>query len=165
MERVFAAIERINTWLGRTTGFLAFFVAAAIVYEVIMRHFFKQPTVWASESTIFAACFLYMLAGAWAIIEDRHVRIDLFYHGFSERKRALVDCLTFPCFALYIVVMLWASFHYAWESVQLRETTMSPWNPPIYPMKVIMTLGFFLILLQGAIRFIRNLRFLISGKR
>ena len=155
----------MNTWLGRTTGFLAFFVAAAIVYEVIMRYFFHRPTVWANESTIFAACILYMLAGAWAIIEDRHVRIDLFYHGFSDRKRALVDCLTFPFFALYIVVMLWASYNYAWESFQLRETTMSPWNPPIYPMKIVMTLGLFLILLQGTVKLIRNLCFLISGKR
>lgn len=165
MERVLVFIDRMNTWIGRSTGFLAFFVAAAIVYEVIVRHFFHRPTVWASESTIFAACVLYMLAGAWAIIEDRHVRIDLLYHGFSDRKRALIDCLTFPFFALYIVVMLWASCHYAWESVQLRETTMSPWNPPIYPMKIVMTVGFFLILLQGTVKLIRNICFLINGKR
>jgi len=165
MEKVFGFIDRVNIWLGRSTGFLCFFVAAAIVFEVIVRHFFHRPTVWANESTIFAACILYMLAGAWAIIEDRHVRIDLLYSGFSERKRALVDCLTYPFFALYVIVMLWASYHYAWESIQLRETTMSPWNPPIYPMKIVMTVGLFLILLQGTVKLIRNIRFLINGKR
>jgi len=160
MEKVLAGIDRMNIWLGRSTGFLAFFVAAAIVYEVIVRHFFNRPTVWANESTIFAACVIYMLAGGWAVLEDRHVRIDLFYHGFSARKRAAIDCVTYPFFALYIVVMLWASSKYAWESLQLRETTMSPWNPPIYPMKILMTVGLLLILLQGTARLIRNLYFL-----
>jgi TRAP-type mannitol/chloroaromatic compound transport system permease small subunit len=105
-----------------------------------------------------------MLAGGWALLEDRHVRIDLFYHHFSERKRAAVDCLTFPFFALYIVVMLWASINYAWESVRVGETTMSPWNPPLYPMKILMTAGLFLILLQGTARLIRNLYLLWNKK-
>lgn len=164
MEKVLTGIDRVNIWLGRSTGLLAFFVAAAIVYEVIVRHFFNRPTVWANESTIFAACAIYMLAGGWAVLEDRHVRIDLFYHRFSARKRAVIDCLTYPFFALYIVVMLWASSKYAWESLQLRETTMSPWNPPIYPMKILMTVGLLLILLQGTARLIRNLYFL-RGKK
>jgi TRAP-type mannitol/chloroaromatic compound transport system permease small subunit len=164
MGKVLVFIDRLNTWLGRSTGVLAFFVAAAIVYEVAVRHFFNRPTVWANESTIFAACLIYMLAGGWAILEDRHVRIDLFYHHFSDRKRAAVDCMTYPFFALYIVVMLWASFNYAWESVRVGETTMSPWNPPIYPMKVLMTVGLFLILLQGTARLIRNLYLLWNKK-
>jgi len=164
MGKGLAFIDRLNTWLGRSTGVLAFFVAAAIVYEVVVRYFFNRPTVWANESTIFAACLIYMLAGGWAVLEDRHVRIDLFYHQFSDRKRAAVDCLTYPFFALYIVVMLWASFNYTWESIRVGETTMSPWNPPIYPMKIFMTVGLFLILLQGTARLIRNLYLLWNKK-
>lgn len=164
MGKWLAFIDRLNTWLGRSTGVLAFFVAAAIVYEVFVRYFLNRPTVWANESTIFAACIIYMLAGGWAILEDRHVRIDLFYHRFSARQRALVDCLTYPFFALYIVVMLWASSKYAWESLQLGETTMSPWNPPLYPMKILLTTGLFLILLQGTARLIRNL-YLLGNKK
>ncbi len=157
MEKALSFIDRLNTWLGKSTGVLAFFVAAAIVYEVVVRYFLNRPTVWANESTIFAACALYMLAGGWALLEDRHVRIDLFYHRFSTRRRAAVECLTYPFFALYIVVMIWASVNYAWESIRVGETTMSPWNPPIYPMKILLTLGLLLIFLQGTARLIRNL--------
>jgi TRAP-type mannitol/chloroaromatic compound transport system permease small subunit len=160
MAKALGFIDRLNRWLGRSTGFLAFFVAVAIVYEVFVRHFFNRPTVWANESTIFAAAAIYMLAGGWAILEDRHVRIDLFYHHCSPRTRAVVDCLTYPFFILYIGVMFWASVTYAWESLQLRETTMSPWNPPIYPMKILLAVGLFLIFLQGTARLIRNLYFL-----
>lgn len=164
MERIFRSIEHLNAWLGKRMGFLAFFIAFAIVYEILVRHFLNRPTIWANESTIFAACIIYMLAGAWAVLEDRHVRIDLFYHRLSEWKRALMDCLTFPFFVLFVIVMLWASFHYAWESFRLGETTSSPWNPPIYPMKMTMTAGLLLIFLQGTIRFIRNLSFLLKKK-
>jgi TRAP-type mannitol/chloroaromatic compound transport system permease small subunit len=164
MEKIFRSFESLNAWLGKRMGFLAFFIAFAIVYEILVRHFLNRPTIWANESTIFAACIIYMLAGAWAVLEDRHVRIDLFYHRFSDRKRALIDCLTFPFFTLFVVIMLWASFHYAWESFQVGETTSSPWNPPIYPMKMVMTVGLLLILLQGTIRFIRNLSLLWKKK-
>jgi TRAP-type mannitol/chloroaromatic compound transport system permease small subunit len=163
MEKFLIWIDRLNTWIGRSTGVLAFFIAVAIVYEIVVRHFFHRPTVWTNESTIFAACIMYMAAGAWAIQEDLHVRIDVFYHRFSTRQRAIVDCLTYPFFALYIVVMLWASGNYMWESAGLRETTMSPWNPPIYPMKMMMTLGLFLILLQGTVKLIRNLHLIFRG--
>ena len=94
------------------------------------------------------------------MLEDRHVRIDMLYHRLSPKQRALIDCLTYPFFILYIAVMLWASLNYAWESFQVRETTMSPWNPPIYPMKIVMTLGLILLLLQGTVKFLRDLSIL-----
>jgi TRAP-type mannitol/chloroaromatic compound transport system permease small subunit len=60
--------------------------------------------------------------------------------------------------------MLHATAIYAYESVALRETTMTPWDPPIYPMKVAMAVALALLLMQGTARFIRNLYFLIAGK-
>ena len=50
-----------------------------------------------------------------------------------------MDCLTFLPFSLYILVMLWATWVYTAESIKVRETTMTPWDPPIYPMKIAMT--------------------------
>ena len=160
MEKFFTFIDRLNIFIGRSTGVLAFFIAVAIVYEIVVRYLFHRPTVWTNESTIFAACIIYMLAGGWALLEDRHVRIDMVYHRLSPKQRALIDCLTYPFFILYVAVMLWASSNYAWESFQVRETTMSPWNPPIYPMKIVMTLGLILLLLQGTVKLLRDISIL-----
>ena len=164
MERLLNAIDRFNTVIGRATGVLVFFVSTAIVYEIIMRFLFRRPTVWSNESTVFACCMVYMLGGAWAMVEDRHVRIDVFYHNFSIRKRAIVDICMYPFFALYVIVMLWASSNYAWESIKVRETTMSPWDPPLYPMKIVMTLGLVLLLVQGTVKLLRDILLLTSRK-
>jgi TRAP-type mannitol/chloroaromatic compound transport system permease small subunit len=118
----------------------------------------QRPTVWANESTIFACCIVYMLAGAWVMLEDKHVRIDVLYGRVSHRRRAMLDCLTYPFFALYIVTVLWASLRVTAESVSVRETTMSPWDPPIYPMKIVMTIGLLLLLVQGTAKLVRDLR-------
>jgi TRAP-type mannitol/chloroaromatic compound transport system permease small subunit len=162
MGRVLDLIDRINTWIGRGTGLLVPLVALTIIYEIVTRHFFRRPTVWANEFTVFACALVYLLAGAWLVQEDRHVRIDLLHDRFGPRGRALLGCLCFPFFVLYVVVMLWASVHYTAESIRVRETTMSPWNPPLYPMKVVMTLGFALVLVQGLAGFLRDLHVLLG---
>jgi TRAP-type mannitol/chloroaromatic compound transport system permease small subunit len=154
----------MNTWIGKAVSILPLYVALAITYEIVLRYAFTRPTVWAAESTVFACGIVYLLGGAWTFLEDKHVRIDLLYVHLSERGRAVLNCCTFFFFALYIVVMLWATSIYAYESVQVLETTMSPWDPPIYPMKIAMALGLLLILLQGTANLIRNLHFAITGK-
>lgn len=162
MTRLLDAVDRLSTWIGRATGLLVPFVALTIAYEIVTRHFFRRPTVWANESTVFACAMVYLLAGAWLIQEDRHVRIDLLYGRCGPRGRALLECVTFPFFALYVVVMLWASVDYTAESIRVRETTMSPWNPPIYPLKVVLCVGLALLFLQGLARLARNLRILLG---
>ncbi len=157
LERFLSGVDRCNAWIGRATGVLVPFVAVAIVYEIAARYFLSRPTVWASESTVFACGIVYLLGGAWLVQEDRHVRIDLLHGRVGPRARALLDCLTFPFFVLYVLVMLWASFNYTMESIRVRETTMSPWDPPIYPMKIVMTLGLGLLFLQGLAKLARDL--------
>jgi len=129
-----------------------------------MRYAFSKPTVWASESTVFACGLVYLLGGAWTLLEDKHVRIDMLYAKVSPRGRAALDCFTYLFFAFYIAVMLYATAIYAYESAALRETPMTPWDPPLYTVKVAMAVALALLLLQGTARFIRNLYFLIEGK-
>lgn len=164
MRRILSVVDLVSTWVGKVVSVLTLFVALAIMYEILMRYSFSKPTVWASESTVFACGLVYLLGGAWTLLEDKHVRIDMLYAKVSPRGRAALDCFTYLFFALYIVVMLHATAIYAYESVALRETTMTPWDPPIYPMKVAMAVALALLLMQGTARFIRNLYFLIAGK-
>ena len=98
------------------------------------------------------------------IDDSRHVKIDMLYEKFSPRRRALLDSITFLFFALYIGMMLWATTKYAWRSVAILEMSDSPWRPPLWPMKVFLAVGVFLILLQGIAKFIRDLHFALTGK-
>jgi TRAP-type mannitol/chloroaromatic compound transport system permease small subunit len=165
MRSILAIIDWVNTWIGKVVSVLTLFVAGAIIYEIVMRYFFGKPTVWSAESTVFACGIVYLLGGAWTLLEDKHVRIDMLYVKVSARGRAILDCITYFCFALYILVMLRATAIYAFESVQLRETTMTAWDPPIYPLKVIMTVSLALLFLQGSAKFMRDLYFIFKGER
>ncbi len=157
-------VDRTSTGIGKAVSILSLLVALVIFYEIIMRGFFVRPTVWAMETTVFACSLVYLLGGAWTLLEDKHVRIDMLYNRFSPRRRAILECVTYLPFSLYILVMLYATWVYTAESIRVRETTMTPWNPPIYPMKIAMTVSLLLIFLQGTAKVIRDLYFGVTGK-
>lgn len=164
MRKILALVDGTSAWIGKAVSLLSLFVAVVIVYEIVMRTFFIRATVWASESTIFACGLIYLLGGAWTLLEEKHIRIDMIYVKLSPRRRAVLDCITYLFFSLYILAMLWATWLYAAESIKVRETTMSPWNPPIYPMKMAMALGLLLLFTQGTAKLIRDLYFAVTGK-
>jgi TRAP-type mannitol/chloroaromatic compound transport system permease small subunit len=165
VRRILAFIDGISTWTGKAVSVLSLFVAIIISYEIVARQVFNAPTTWAAESTVFACAVLYLLGGAWTLLQDGHVRVDVLHNRFSPRAKAIVEVITFVPFALYIGVMLWATSKYALQSVELRETTMTPWNPPIYPIKVVMVIAFVLLLLQQTAKVVRDLYFIFKGEQ
>jgi TRAP-type mannitol/chloroaromatic compound transport system permease small subunit len=152
-------------WTGKASSFLTLLVSGLVMYEVILRHFFHLPTLWGNESTIFGCAVLYVLGGAWTLSEDVHVRIDLVYGKLSTRQKSIIDAVTYLFFALYMIMLFFASAKYAWKSFLVREGTSSPWNPPIYPIKIALVIGVFLLFLQGSVKFIRDLYFSLTGKK
>ena len=164
MRKVLALIDATNTRIGMGVSILSLVVAFIITYEIIMRQAFVRPTVWVAEGTVFGCALLYMLGGAWTLLQDGHVRVDMLYHGLSRRRKALVDCLTYFAFLLYIAVMIWAFWGYVAQSVQFRETTMSPWDPPLWPFKVAFLVALIMLLLQQTAKFVRDLYFVLKGE-
>lgn len=165
MGRILGLMDAISRWTGKLASVFSLFTALVITYEIFVRQVLVSPTVWAAEATVFACGILYLLGGPWTLLEDKHVRVDALYGRLSPRARALVDCFTYFPFCLYLLVMIWATAHYALESLELGETTMSPWNPPIWPMKLIMLLALVLVFVQGTVKFLRDLALLATGRR
>jgi TRAP-type mannitol/chloroaromatic compound transport system permease small subunit len=164
VRRILALIDAANTRIGKMVSILSLVVAFIITYEIVMREAFVKPTLWVAEGTVFGCGLLYMLGGAWTLRQDGHVRVDMLYHGLSRRRKALVDCLTYFAFLLYIAVMIWACWNYVTESVRLREHTMSPWDPPIWPLKVAFFVSMIMLLLQQTAKFVRDLYFVMKGE-
>ena len=164
VKKVLALIDATSSWIGKVVSILSLVVAFIIGYEIIMREFFVKPTVWVAEATVFGCGLLYMLGGAWTLLQDHHVRVDMLYHGLSRRGKAIVDCLTYFAFLLYIGVMIWAFWAYVAESVRLRETTMTPWDPPIWPLKIAMFVSLIMLLLQQTAKFVRDLYYIMKGE-
>jgi TRAP-type mannitol/chloroaromatic compound transport system permease small subunit len=163
VNKFLAAVDWISIWTGKIFSILSFAVAVAILYEVIKRYVFHLATQWVTEFTIMSCGLVYVLGGAWTMYSNQHMRIEILYGKLSQRKKAFLDICTFSFFLAYIIPLLWASTIFSWESLKLRESSASPWDPPVYPIKIALTLGILLLLLQAIVIWIRNIQFLKSG--
>lgn len=165
MNKILATIDFISAWAGKATGILCVLMVFFIIYEIILRHVLNIPTQWVSEATVFCGALIYVVAGAWTLLKDQHVKVDLLYDRLSPKTKAYLDVLSFVFFSIYMMAMLWATFIYATESIELLEHTGSSWNPPIYPLKTGLFVGVLLILLQGINGLIRSIYFIKYGKK
>jgi TRAP-type mannitol/chloroaromatic compound transport system permease small subunit len=164
MKKFLSLIDCLSINVGKAGSWLILAVVAFIIYEIVMRYIFHLPTLWVSESMVFGCGISYVLGAAWALQDNRHVKIDLIYDRLTPRQRAVMDAITYIFFALYLGVFLWAASKYTWQSIMVRETTSSAWDPPVYPIKIALVVGTGLLLLQGTAKFIRDLYFAIRGK-
>jgi TRAP-type mannitol/chloroaromatic compound transport system permease small subunit len=164
MKNLLKIMDQISIWTGKLSSVIVFVVAVVVVYEVTMRYLLHLPTLWASEAMGIGCALIYILGGAWVIQENKHVRIETLYERVSPRTRAAMDVGTYLFFVLYTGVMTWATTKYAWKSFLLRETSGSPWDPPVYPIKFALAFGFLLLLLQGTVKFLRDIYFLTTRR-
>lgn len=163
MKKLLRVLDASAAWVGKAGSWLILVVVFFVIYEIFMRYFFHLPTLWATESMVFGCGISYVLGGAWALQENRHVRIDFLYGRLTVRQRAVMDSITYFFFALYLGVFLWAASKYTWQSILVRETTSSAWDPPVYPIKIALVVGTALLLLQGTAKFIRDLHLALKG--
>jgi len=157
-------------WLSETSGsigkWFAFLLVLVGSYEAIARHFFNAPTIWAYDSMCMAGGVVYMLGASYNYLHNAHTRVDLIYSAISPRKKALVDvvCAIFLFFPLMIIMfklaVIWAAR--AWRINEVMFNSF--WYPPAAPYRTVFAIGLFLLILQAAAKFIRDLYFVIRGK-
>ncbi len=164
MKLFLTLIDGFNAKVGKITAFIMIPTLICICFEIISRYVFVLPTVWASELMIYFCAILYILGAAWTLQVGRHVKIDMVWGKASPRGRRMLDIITFPFFALYMTLLIWVGFEFAMESISLKETSGTPWDPPIYPIKTIFVVGTVMLLMQGVAKLIRDIHFVLTGK-
>lgn len=150
-------IDRLNSWIGRFWALAIFGVTLAVLYEVVSRSVFGRGTLWSNETTVYLSAIAYLVGGGYALAHRRHVRIDLVYDLLSPRKRAFLDLFTFLFFVLYAGALIWVGTSMGWTSFQQGEGTGTPWNPPIWPVKLAIPVAALLLLLQGIANLLRDI--------
>lgn len=163
ISKVLWFCDKVNEWVGNITSFLIAVLAFVVGYEVVLRYVFNKPTVWGHEmsSMIFGA--IVMLGAGYTLLYKAHVSMDLIYSSLSVKKRAIIDMVTFTIFAFFCIVLLWKGGHTAWKSVLALEHSSTVWGPPRYPIKLLLPIGAFLLLLQGLVKFVRDAITAFSG--
>jgi len=160
-----SVIDNISEWTVMIMGFAIPLIVVLIIYEVVMRYVFNQPTIWVHELSQLLWGSLFMLVGAYILRHDGHVNMDLVYTRLSPRKRAILDLVTALIFFLFCGVLLWKGWTMASNSLAILEHSGSPWDPPIYLVKLTIPVGASLLILQGIAKFIRNTVTAATGRK
>jgi len=163
MNRFIRAIEQISEWSGKGISFLIIPLTGVILYEILVRYLFKAPTIWAHEVAQMIYGAYVILLGAYAMRKGIHVNVELLYGKFTPRTKAAVDLFTWILFYFFCGLILVKGWEMAWESYQLGETEPTSFAPLVWPIKMTIPLGALLILLQGAVKSIRDVRTLLWG--
>lgn len=164
MKVFFNVVEAVSDWSGKIFSFIAVIVMVIIGYEVVARYVFNAPTIWATETMTYLCGAYYIMGGAYTLHLRGHVNVDVIYGLFSPRKRAIIDLLTFPFFFIFAAALLWTSADFSWSSLELKETTGTVANLPIYPFKIMLPIATFLLILQALCHFIRDFKLAFTGK-
>jgi TRAP-type mannitol/chloroaromatic compound transport system permease small subunit len=158
IDRFIKAVNSINDWVGYITAFLLPIIILIVSYEVTMRYFFNSPTIWAWDVNIQLFAIMVFLGGGYTLMQNGHVRVDLWYGKLSPRGKAKTDVITAPLFFLFFTILLWKGGEMTLDSIAEREVMSTILAPPLYPLKIIFTTGVFLFFLQGVVQLILDLR-------
>ncbi len=156
-------IDRLSLVTGEFVSFWAVIAVFAYYYEVMVRYVFNSPTNWVHESMFLMFGMQYLIAGAYALLTESHVRVDIFYARFSPRGKALSDLLTSVFFFIFAGTLLVTGWIFASDSIAQREVSFTEWAIQYWPVKCTIVIGAALLLLQGIAKFARDLRVVITG--
>jgi len=148
-ENVLNIVDTISKWAGKCVWWFVFIAGVLLCVEVMARYVFNSPITWIPLVTSEICAIFYFMVGAYTLLFKGHVAMDIFYNMASKKKQAVIDICTFVFFLLFCGILLWTSFEEAMFSVKILETTPPPWLGPLWPVKIFMLLGTFLLLLQG----------------
>ncbi|MGM0694006.1 MAG: TRAP transporter large permease subunit [Pseudomonadota bacterium] len=162
-----AAVDRISGFFGRYVAYWALIAPFVFAYEVLMRYAFNSPTNWAHESMTLMFGMQYLIAGAFALREGGHVRVDILYSRARPANKAALDLLTSVFFFIFTIALLVTGWKFFSQSVSDRfffgssyanETSFTEWSIQFYPVKFMLFFGALLLLLQGIAQLIRDLQ-------
>lgn len=158
------AIERINAWTFRLSQWTLLGMTLIVAYEVLSRYAFNSPTIWAWDINVQLMMILLMLGMADVHKRDAHARVDVITARLTPRQRAWVNVAMAPVFFFVTVILVVTCWMYFLDSWQRQEAASTLLGPPLYPIKFTLPLGSALLLLQGVVNLVRDLRMAITGQ-
>lgn len=151
IEWIVRAIDGLNNWVGNCTSWLSSLLVLVVCYDVFTRYFLRKSSVAVQELEWHIFAVLFLVAAAYTLKEDSHVRVDVFYTLLSPRGKAWVNLIGSLVFLIpFAILIIWTSKGFINMSWAIQETSPDPGGLPFrYVLKAMIPLGFSLVLLQG----------------
>ncbi|WP_339848769.1 TRAP transporter small permease subunit [uncultured Nisaea sp.] len=141
-------VEKVNRAIGRCAMYLIFAMLGVLLYSSFSKTVFL-PAHWTLETAQFLMVAYYLLGGSYSMQLGDHVRMDLLYTTWKPRTRSLVDSVTVLFLIFYLCLLLYGGYSSTSYAIEYGEQSYSAWAPYMAPVKVVMTFGVFMMLLQA----------------
>lgn len=166
MQKLLLTIDKISTFVGQSFSWLIVSLTFFISWEVFSRYVLDAPHPYAYDVMIQMYGTLFMMAGAYTLAKNGHVRGDVLYGFFPPRLQAGLDLTLYLLFFIPgVVAFVWAGYNYAAESWVINEhSNVTADGPPVYPFKTIIPVAGAFILVQGIVEIIRCVICLKQGE-
>lgn len=169
MTLIRAAIKYIDTfseWTGKSFSWLLLLLIFYTCYEVLTRRIFGAPTIWTLEMSTYFFAAICMLALGYTQKDKGHVNVDILFVHLSPKVQAVCNIITFLLFLgiFSFILMLYGSF-FAYDSIKINERSPSAFYALVWPAKLTIPIGAFLLFIQALSDFLKDVVFLLKGER
>ena len=166
MTRFLHFIDSLSTWVGKAFAWLILVLTLGISYEVFVRYVLRAPTTWAFDFSYINYGALFLMAGAYTLSRNGHVRGDVVYRLWKPRTQASLDLVLWIVFFLpAVAAWIYAGTPYALQSIGFREVSIfSPAGVPVFPLKALIPVAGFFLLIQGVAEIIRCILCIRTGQ-
>jgi len=157
MQKLLLFVDKISSGVGQAFSFIIVALTLHISWEVYSRYVLDAPRAWAFDVMIMMYGTLFMMAGAYTLAQNSHVRGDVIYGFFTPRTQAIMDLTLYIVFFIPgVTALIWAGYTYAAESWAINEhSNITAEGPPVYPFKTVIPLAGALVMMQGIVEIIR----------
>jgi TRAP-type mannitol/chloroaromatic compound transport system permease small subunit len=165
VEKFLHAIDGVSTWVGKAAAWLMIVLMLVVCGEVFKRYILNMPTAWIFDAQNMLYGTLFMLAGAYTLAQNAHVRGDFLYSSMKPRTQASLDLvLYFVFFIPGIAALVYAGTDYALDSWRINEhSNVTANGPPVYHFKTMIPIAGALVMLQGVAEIVRCIVCLKTG--
>jgi TRAP-type mannitol/chloroaromatic compound transport system permease small subunit len=159
MRNILKIVDSMSKAQGYVMAIVLTVLVFLVVFEVIMRYIFNAPTIWGTEFQLFLYAGLFMLSQAYTLYRGSHARVDILVRNLPQRKQDAIAAICYILFFLpFAFVILRYGISFAYDSWVKHETSVwSGWQPILYPVKTIIPVGAFMLLLQGIAEMVRHI--------
>src|SRR5947207_11025212 len=166
MQKLLLFVDKVSTWVGQAFSFLILALTLHVSWEVYSRYVLDAPRAWAFDVMIMMYGTLFMMAGAYTLAKNSHVRGDVIYGFFTPRAQATLDLTLYIVFFIPgVIALVWAGYTYAAESWAINEhSNITSEGPPVYPFKTVIPVAGQPVLMQGIVEIIRSVICIKEGE-
>lgn len=157
--------DAISTFAGRLSSWLILALTFLISWEVFSRYMLGKAHTWVFDTSYMLYGTVLLIAGAYTLAKDGHIRGDLLYSAMPPRAQAAFDLVLYPLFFIPgVLALLIAGYSFAETAVLTGErSSLSPGGPPVWPLRAAIPLAAALLLLQGLAEILRAIVCLVTG--